>query len=58
MADVWYCMKKEFTRWERFREWMGWHNPSDERGFDGCSFTAKCKVCGKGLLQDSQGGWF
>lgn len=26
--------------------------------YDGCSFTSKCKHCGKDIMQDSQGNWF
>lgn len=46
------------TFWERFREFMGWHNPVGISGFDGCSFESKCKLCGKKLLMDSRGNWF
>jgi hypothetical protein len=51
-----YQMKA--TLWERFREFMGWHNPIDISGSDGCSFQSKCKLCGEELLMDSQGNWF
>ena len=38
---------------------LGWHLPSDEpQGFDGCSFHAHCKFCGKEIMQDSQDNWF
>ena len=37
---------------------MGWHQPDDKVGFDGCSLTATCKYCHKRILQDSQGNWF
>lgn len=36
----------------------GEHKAPSETGFDGCSATGKCSRCGKGVLQDSQGGWF
>ena len=35
-----------------------WHVPVDSQGWDGCSFTSKCKYCGKEIMQDSQGNWF
>ena len=41
-----------------YRCCLGYHKPSDEVGFDGCSSTATCKRCGCKLLQDSQGNWF
>lgn len=37
---------------------LEWHKPSDSMGFDGCSFTSICKICGKEILMDSQGNWF
>lgn len=37
----------------------GWHEPeNDPESFDGASFHAKCRFCGKGIMQDSQGNWF
>ena len=37
---------------------IGWHLPSEEKTFNGCSFVSKCKFCGKEILQDWQGNWF
>lgn len=37
---------------------MGWHQPDNKVGFDGCSATSTCKYCHKRILQDSQGNWF
>jgi len=38
---------------------MGWHLPSNEpQKFDGCNIHATCKICGKSIMQDSQGNWF
>lgn len=38
---------------------FGWHNG---RGgllsFDGASYCSTCSICGKKVLQDSQGNWF
>jgi len=36
---------------------LGWHD-CDAGGFDGVSFTGKCKYCGKECMMDSQGNWF
>lgn len=36
----------------------GEHKAPKEQGFDGASSTGKCPRCEKGVLQDSQGGWF
>ena len=43
-----------------YHDVLGWHIPDDsaDQGFDGCSFHAKCKHCGKDIMQDSQGNWF
>ena len=35
-----------------------WHIPDETMGFDGLSFTSHCKICGKKIMQDSQGNWF
>lgn len=38
---------------------MGWHNgKGGPRSFDGCSLHATCSICGKEVMQDSQGNWF
>ena len=40
-------------------KYLGWHNGTG--GFieyDGCSIHAICSVCGKEVMQDSQGNWF
>ena len=39
---------------------LGWHSPdyNDKGYFDGASLHAKCKYCGKDIMQDSQGNWF
>lgn len=39
-------------------DYLGWHIPSDECNFDGCSIASRCVYCGKRVLQDSQGNWF
>lgn len=43
-----------------FHDKMGWHKPDEDygEGFDGISFTSKCKYCGKDIMQDSQGNWY
>ena len=42
-----------------YHDIMKWHLPSDEpQEFDGCNIHAKCKICGKNIMQDSQGNWF
>jgi hypothetical protein len=37
---------------------LGWHKPTKEISFDGCSKCSTCKICSKEILQDSQGNWF
>jgi hypothetical protein len=41
-----------------FHDYLRWHRPSKEIGFDGCSRTSVCIYCGCHVLQDSQGKWF
>jgi len=36
----------------------GWHMAPKEQGFDGASLNGKCPICGKRVMQDSQGNWF
>ena len=44
--------------WQRFREFMGWHAPS-ETTFDTetTMFAVRCKYCGRRILPDPRGGW-
>jgi len=50
-------MRKAIRKW--FHDKLGWH---DGKGgaveFDGASLVSKCSICGKRVLQDSQGNWF
>lgn len=41
-----------------YHDKLEWHEPADEQSFDGCSYHAVCKYCGKKIMQDSQGNWF
>lgn len=41
-----------------YHDILGWHKPTDEREFDGCSLHSRCKYCGREIMQDSQGNWF
>ena len=43
---LWFCRK------------LGWHTYDHFDGFDGCSATATCKICGYHGLIDSQGNLF
>lgn len=50
---------EKFGWFKRFyHDVLGWHKPTDEREFDGCSLNSRCKYCGKEIMQDSQGNWF
>lgn len=61
MTLIWTC-----TQWRPYfivhicHDIMLWHEPDRDNGyeFDGCSLHAKCKWCGKDIMQDSQGNWF
>lgn len=37
---------------------FGWHKPTNQIGYDGCSSTSVCVCCDKNIIQDSQGNWF
>lgn len=42
-----------------YHDILGWHVPDDsEQWSDGCSQHAKCRHCGREIMQDSQGNWF
>ena len=42
-----------------YHDILGWHEPGNgSESFDGASFHAKCRFCGKEIMQDSQGNWF
>ena len=42
-----------------YHDLLGWHKPDESTEYhDGCSQCAKCKYCGKDIMQDSQGNWF
>ena len=48
---------------ERVRLWccreLGWHDGWQAvTGFDGASVHARCTICGKAVMLDSQGNWF
>lgn len=46
-----------FKRW--YHDVLGWHRPDDSgQSYDGASFHAHCKYCGKEITQDSQGNWY
>lgn len=50
---------EKFGWFKRFyHDILGWHKPTDEKEFDGCSLKSRCKYCGKEIMQDSQGNWF
>lgn len=52
-----------YYKWGMFKffyhDFMDWHSPDDNpKKFDGCNMHARCKHCGKDIMQDSQGNWF
>ena len=55
-VSYWLTKGKIFKRF--YHDLLEWHIPNNEEGFDGCSFTSTCKICGKEIMQDSQGNWF
>ena len=49
---------KMFKRF--YHDVLEWHLPNEDNDFDfdGCSTHAKCMICGKDIMEDSQGNWF
>lgn len=42
-----------------YHDILGWHTPDGSTQYsDGCSQHARCKYCGRDIMQDSQGNWF
>lgn len=42
-----------------FHRFLDWHFPDDSpQTFDGVNIHARCRFCGKRIMQDSQGNWF
>lgn len=64
MAIMWtsgvvYLISKGKIFKRFYHDILEWHLPSDEpQEFDGCNIHTKCKICGKSIMQDSQGNWF
>ena len=54
---IYLLTKGKLFKWF-YHDILGWHLPDDDCGYDGCSYTATCKLCGKDILQDSQGNWY
>ena len=58
IAGVIYLASKGRLFKRFYHNVLKWHLPNEEQGFDGCSFHSNCKICGKEIMQDSQGNWF
>lgn len=58
VTSVLYCISKGRMFKLLYHHILGWHIPSDEELFDGCNFHSTCRICGKEIIQDSQGNWF
>jgi hypothetical protein len=42
-----------------YHDLFKWHLPDKSpQHYDGCSMHAKCRHCGREIMQDSQGNWF
>lgn len=61
---IWTCIGSCLYFWRGwfkffYHDILGWHRPDNSpQSFDGCSVHARCKYCGKDIMQDSQGNWF
>lgn len=41
-----------------FHDLFGQHRPDNKREQRGINTCSKCRLCGKDIMQDSQGNWF
>lgn len=41
-----------------FHDILGWHTPTYIYSTNGISIKSRCRICGRNILQDSQGNWF
>ena len=58
LAIIWTITPYRPFKW-LCHDIFGWHQPENgSGGFDGVSCYAKCRFCGKKIMQDSQGNWF
>lgn len=46
-----------FLKW-LLHDILDWHKPDHARWSDGLSEHSHCRICGKEIMQDSQGNWF
>ena len=53
-----WCIRpfKALTWW--YHDILGWHRPNGDCFFDGTNIYSHCRICGKEIMQDSQGNWF
>lgn len=63
MPAVSQALKASMIEWLQLQahRYLGWHWPDEgefPRRFDGFSFHATCRMCGKDIMLDSQGNWF
>lgn len=54
---IYKVSKGKIFKWF-YHDKLGWHIPNDKQSFNGCSCCSTCKLCGKEIMQDSQGNWF
>lgn len=58
-AGLIYLISKGRVFIKLYHDILEWHIPNTEPiKFDDCSIHACCKICGKDIMQDSQGNWF
>jgi hypothetical protein len=53
----WHIRPFKALNW-LFHDILGWHRPGGDYFFDGANVHAHCRICGKEIIQDSQGNWF
>lgn len=58
IAGIVWCIKPYKAMSWLYHDIMGWHKPNNKYYNDGCSNHSICRLCGKDIMQDSQGNWF
>ncbi len=57
LVVAWRIFPSKSLKW-LWCDILGWHRPTSDRYSDGCSEHSKCRICGRDIMQDSQGNWY
>lgn len=54
---IWYARPYKALTW-LFHDIFGWHVPGDKLWYGDFAVHSYCRICGREIIQDSQGNWF